>query len=199
MILVDEPGPIKLIPISRFPYGRGNRREFETLAARASQQLSVTNDVIGGPLATMQQASAARVDDDFARTIPGAVAEINAQLGTQSDVDPARMYVAALESLADLDGAGAGLSSAASGANASPPGGGTTFEAVSWAIAGEGGSSGRPGAPPPSQPGAPPSGDASPPPPATEQPADAPAPPPPPEEAPTFGEPPPEESDEPLF
>ena len=206
MIVVDEPGPVKLIPVDRFPYGHGNRREFETIAARLGQQLAVTADVIGGPIATMQQASAANVDGEFARTIPAAVAEIGGQLGSQSAVDPARMYVAALESLADLDGAGDGLASAASGANIGLPGGGSTFGTVAWAIAGEGSAatpSRRPGSRPPGEPGDP--GDEAPAP-VDDQPTEPePAPPPPPEAepvpepAPAFEQPPPAEEDEPLF
>ena len=206
MILVDEPGPIERIPLYRFPFGRGNKREFETIAARVTQQLQVTADVIEGPTATMRAASQANIAGDFSRTIPAAVAEIGAQLGTAADIDPARMYVAALESLADLDDAGAGLSGAMSGANVGPPSGGSTFGTVSWATAGDGGSPSSPGAPPSAQqPGAPPSdggpappaGDGSPP--ASGDEAPPPAPAPPPADAPTFGDPTPGESDVPLI
>lgn len=155
MLLVDDDGPIEKIPLWRFPQSRGNRHLFETLAAQVGRDLERHADAIGSSAAGMQQAATRDINDDFARTIPGALGEINGQLGSQSEIDPAPVYTAALESVGDLDGAGHGLPAEGAHTGFSPPAGGSEFGIVQWA---ESGATAPPGSFPPGGPGAPPAG-----------------------------------------
>jgi len=148
MILVDEDGPLEKIPLWRFPVSRGNRHMFESLAAPVSRELDRHADQIGSTSSEVQYATRGDVDGDFARTIPGAVAEIAGQLGSEADVDPGRMLAAALEAMGEADGVSAAAASDASAGSVSLAVGGSEFEIVQWQIAGA-------GAPPPGRERAP--------------------------------------------
>lgn len=150
MIVEDEAGPLELIPWHQFPLARGNRRVFESLAAPVSRELDRHASAIGSTSSEVQFASRGDVDADFARTIPGAVGEINGQLGSLSAVDPGRMLAAAREALGEADALAADMApGGASSASIRSPGR-DGFELVQWQIAGHGSS-----APSPPPPGAP--------------------------------------------
>lgn len=202
-----DPGMVEKIPLDRFPHGRGNKREFETLASRVAAQATVIDDVAGARADVMGQAATADVNSDFNRTIPGAVSEIGGQLGSLAAVDPGRLLhesqlaIGEAETLAsDMSPGGASPASIGSGA-------GSSFEITSWAESGSLPPPSQPGWPPPSQPGAPqpPQQPGEPPPdaPPGEQPGGPPPPPPPPPSPNDIpgGEPsqPPDEPDEILI
>lgn len=213
--IIDEDGPIEKIPLWRFPVSRGNRHLFETLAAQVGRDLERHADVIGSRHSEMAPILSGDINGDFNRTIPGAVGEIQGQLGSFSEIDPAHMYVAALESVNDLTGTEGGLPPEGAGAPGLPGVDGSQHGEVQWA---ESGASAPPSAPrPPSGPGAPPppgggtpgepgeppiGGEPPPPPPGEPGPGEPPPPPPdlppaPPGEQP--GPEPPPGEDEPLF
>ena len=155
MIIEDEPGPVEKIELARFPVASGNRRVFETLAAQAGRDLERHADAIGATAHEIRPMATRDINSDFARTVPGAVAEINGQLSSQSQIDPGPMYAAALESIGDLTGAGAGLPPAGATSGGVTGGGGSEFGVVQWAE--HGASAPGPAPRPPSGPGPSPS------------------------------------------
>ena len=183
LLLVDEPGPLELIPWQRFPTSHGNRRVFESLAAPVSKELERHASEIGSAAGEMMQAAAPTIDGDFARTIPGAAVTIGGLLSSEADVDPGRMLAAALEAAGEADGVSREASSEASAGHGLPGLGPGRFDPVQWQVAGA--TSAPPSSspsprgpdelePPPSDEGAPPPSDQPPAPP-----SDEPAPPPP--------------------
>lgn len=204
LVVEDEDGPLEKIPLERFPRPRGNLRVFETLAAPVSRELDRHATEIGSVSSDMASRPQRDINSDFARTIPGAVAEISGQLGSLAEVDPGRMLSAMLEGLGEAEALAGDM--APSGASVTVPSGGSEFGVVQWAEAGSGSAPPSPHAPstpapPPS--GSPDAGDPQQPPPEAPgaPPPSGPPPSEPPPDAPTDGsdQPPPDESEPPLF
>ena len=99
-----EPGPLALITPDQIPRPRLSQHVFEATAAPVVQQTDAHEQAMVGPQAKVIEVIGGDPEADFNATIPNAAAEIGAQLGSQSEIDPAHAYVAALESLNEANG-----------------------------------------------------------------------------------------------
>lgn len=161
--MLYEKGPLEPIGADRLPPPLGNQHTFESLASGASARAIVHDTSMGGVALDITHNATVAIDQDFSRTVIPAAQEVQNQLGNMSPLDPAHMYVAALESLNDAK------ASAASWAAQTPSSGFGT-------VPGEGGNRFEPGdenpLPPPPAPQPP------------YEPPQAPPPPPPPPDSP---------------
>lgn len=104
MPFVLEPGPLKLITADEIPRARLLPGLFESTAAPVSAELDAHHAALAAPAARVGEALGGDPDADYQSILPPAVDEINAQLGSLSEIDPAHAYVSALEAAGETEG-----------------------------------------------------------------------------------------------
>lgn len=99
-----EPGPLRLITADQIPRPRNSQGVFESAAAPVSAHLDAIESNLVAPQSQVGEALDQDLNGEYDRAIAPALGEIYSQLGSQSDIDPAHMYIAALEAGQELGG-----------------------------------------------------------------------------------------------